>query len=353
MLHTLGSISFYITNVCNLNCHNCSHLNNYPVKGHQRWKDNQDSCAEWGKKVDPARIFVLGGEPMLNPDFMLWINGLATLWPEAEIRINTNGTCFDRWPTLYETLKKYQGRVSISISGHNSYHKEKLISTIKKFLQGNITEKKGQKKDFHSWVWKKIYSKIKDPSWPEITTFEDYHLLPETIKQEIENIHQVKINDYMVYNDPVEDYEVYVDENNVKVSWARWDEFKTSAVKFNALSQVMTMHQSDPVKAVKSCHGGHCAYIKNGKFYKCEVMGILPDMFEQNFPFDISHQDKELILSYEPALPIWDDLKLNKFFDGLMKRDPIPQCKFCPEKKLITKIYADNKKIKVQKNQQK
>jgi len=347
MINDLGSLTFYITNVCNLNCDHCSYLNNYPVKGHQRWKDNEQSCRQWAKKTNPSIIFLLGGEPMLNPDFIEWINGLATLWPTAEIRINTNGTSFNRWPGLYDQLLKYQGRVNISISGHNEHTKQKELDTVKNFLKGKLTHQLGLTKTFQLWTWRNNYNNIRDPSWPDVNSLEDYYKLPDHIRHEIETVFKLNINNYLTYEEPVEDHEVFVDENGIRVGWARWNVFKTSAVTFDPTAQSMKLYNSDPKIAIQTCHGGHCAHIKDGKLYKCAVMGILPDMFDQKFPFDISEEDKKLILSYEPALPTWDDTKLNKFTKSLATRDTIPQCKFCPENPVRTKIYSTHHKIKV------
>ena len=73
MIHKPGAISIYITNVCNLNCDNCSHLNNFPFSGHQKWDDYKDMYAGWSKIFDPARVFMVGGEPLSNPDFLKWV----------------------------------------------------------------------------------------------------------------------------------------------------------------------------------------------------------------------------------------------------------------------------------------
>lgn len=349
MKHKYGSVCFYITNVCNYNCEHCSYLNNYPVKGHQRWSDNKDSCIAWSKKVDPALIAILGGEPMTNPDFLSWVTGLADIWPDTEIRINTNGSYFDRWPDLYDICKTSQGRINISISNHNEYKKNQEIDTIKKFLKGKITVQKNDVKILRKWIWNKIYSRIRDTTWPDVWSLEDYANLSDEIRNEIEDFHQVNINDYIMRDEPVKDYEVYIDENDVRIGWARWDEFGTSAVTFDETKQILSLYDSDPEKAVSICHGGKCSYIKDGKWYKCQVMGILPDMFTQKFPFDISNKDKELILSYQPALPSWNFQELETFFDGLEQRRAIPQCKFCPEHKERNKIHAETKKIKIQK----
>lgn len=344
-----GSIGFYITNVCNLNCENCSHLNNYAVSGHQRWKDNKDHCKKWAEKLNPLVIFIYGGEPMVNPDFLKWMHGIANIWPDAEIRINTNGTVFHLWPTLYEELLPYRGRVTISISGHNEHIREQQIHWIKNFLRGEIKETSSTCKRFSTWRWKKVYTNIKDPAWPDCNSLEQYEALSDLIKEEILSLHKVNINDFNIYDEPVNDFEVFEDENQIRIGWARWDTFQNAAVKFDFESQTMTLHDSDPEKAIAICHGGDCAHIKDGKFYKCQVMSNLPELIKQNFPLALSQEDKDLIMSYQPAEPSWSDQQLIEFFEGLEKHTVIPQCKFCPETKISQKIHATSKKIKIQK----
>ena len=347
MKHTPGRLVFNITDVCNLNCHNCSSFNNYAIKGHRRWKDNKKNCQQWSEKVDPTMIFILGGEPMLNPDFLQWMHGLANFFPDSEVRINTNGTVFHLWPTLYDELLPYNGRVNISISGHNSTTREQQIEYIKSVLRPPIKEIVSGENLFQNWIWKKIYSNVRDPLLPDVANIEEYQNLPIDIKNEIEQIHQINIHDYLVPPEPVEDYVVYVDKNNIRLSYSRWDEFIIKAVKFDTKTQTMTLYNSDPEKAVSICHGGHCAQIKEGKFYKCEAMANLPTMIDQKFPFDISQEDKNLIYSYQPATVDWGYEQFEKFLDDLNNQVAIPQCKFCPESRSKTKLFATNKKIKV------
>lgn len=348
MLDTLGSLTFNITNVCNLNCQDCAALNNYAVAGHQRWQDNESHCRTWAKHIDPVQIFVLGGEPMTNPDFIAWIRGLADIWPHSEIRVTTNGTLFDRWPTLYDDTVSYQGRINFSISSHNEHNKSKEIATIQKFLRGKIHHH-GPKHMLRVWAWNKIYHDIKDPSWPKVVSLDQYHDLPAHIRDEIENVHSVNITDYVTPGEPVADYSVWTDENHMRVGWARWDQFEDAAIKFDPEKGVMTLHDSDPEIAVSICHGGHCAQIKHGKLYKCEFMSIIPDMLAQGFPIDISQQEYDLIHSYTPAEATWSQSQLEHFVHGLQTQQAIPQCRFCPEQPNPKQIWAGPKKPKVNK----
>lgn len=345
---TLGHLSFYITHVCNLNCENCFSFNNYALKGHSLWADNRYHCEQWAKIFDPARIFVLGGEPLLNPTFLEWMHGLAEIFPNSEIRINTNGTAFHLYPNLYEEILPYKGRVTFSISNHNENDKWKQIQWVESFLRGKIT-KIGKEKIFHTWIWNKTYNGIKDSTWPEVQSLEDYNVLPQWIKDEIENKHGVDINKYCDFDEPVSDSIVLIDENNIRVGWARWDEFTTMALKYDPESGKMNLHNSNPTEAVSVCHGGTCGPIIDGKFYKCAEVHNIPLLIDQGFPVEISEEDEILSRSYQPAEYTWDLDRIHKFVNSLNSESPIPQCKFCPvdSDKTTKKIYATNEKYKI------
>ena len=77
------------------------------------------------------------------------------------------------------------------------------------------------------------------------------------------------------------------------------------------------------------------------------MVGNLPDLVNQGFPLDISNEDRELILSYQPAQADWDDDKFSNFLEKLRIRNPEPQCKFCSENPTISKIFSTTKKIKI------
>ena len=90
----LPMVEFYITNVCNLTCRGCNRFNNYKFKGHQYWDDHASAIERWSQRLDIEHVWILGGEPTLNPDLKKWANNLRRLWPLSKISIQTNGTQF-------------------------------------------------------------------------------------------------------------------------------------------------------------------------------------------------------------------------------------------------------------------
>lgn len=102
---------FYITNRCNLKCRGCNRYNNYDFNGHYEWNDDY---IRWSEVLDIKEISILGGEPAMHPRLEIWASNLRTLWPDANIFIQSNGTC-----RLDKDLYWDQYRVGIGVSLHD------------------------------------------------------------------------------------------------------------------------------------------------------------------------------------------------------------------------------------------
>ena len=221
-------LEFYITNVCNLNCNNCNRFNNFNFSGHSTWNQYQPDIEKWAKILDPSKIGILGGEPMLNPDFMLWVKNIADLWPLSKITIITNGTQLKKWPKLYELLVQYQGRIVVEVTCHNVDTQDQILTDIRNITQGSLKER---------WivdpqqVWINSYNSIKDPSWPVCDTPLNFFNLPDWIQQECQNIHDFDFDSWMRNNPPQQ----FVDQNKTVFIFNMADSFNNSTVNYNPL----------------------------------------------------------------------------------------------------------------------
>ena len=287
----IPKIEFYITNVCNLTCKDCNRYNNYNFKGWQDWNDYKDIYAEWAKRIDIKHIVLLGGEPLLNPSICDWILGIKELW--REVQIVTNGTHLNLVPGLYDAVEKTGSWVQVSI--HNVHDLENHFQNIRSFL--------------------------KDP----IRFSDDKNLLDHTGKSTTFG------SDYGFY-----------DGNAVMVSASIQDSFYNISIRTGNNGKLI-LHDNDPYLAHKDC--GFVKY-KNyhfirGKLYKCGPVALLPE-FDQQYPLDISNEDRVLLNSYRP-LSIDDfDQRGVEFINNI--DNVIPQCKFCPTTFLNTQISATNKR---------
>jgi organic radical activating enzyme len=288
---------FYITNVCNLNCPNCNRFNNYPFKGHFLWDDHKEDYKEWSKKLQFKLIGILGGEPLLNPNLLDWIHGVAELWPESKIVIVTNGTQLDKWPNLHKELRKYKGRVYLEISNHNPFKFQNLLDLVKSFY----------------------------PTTPEIF-YKKEDWIPHFDK--LSATQQLK----------------FVDENNIEVQLLPGWSFKNSALIYS--KDNLKLHNSNKELAFRICDFKFCHHFLDGKLYKCGVTAVLPKFMKQ-FKVEMTDHQKELIESYKPAEHTWDDDQLSQFIDNLKSKKSIAQCSLCPEKEDYKPFAAGNKKLKI------
>jgi organic radical activating enzyme len=329
-------VEFYITNVCNFNCDQCNRLNNYRFSGHQYWKDYCDQYKTWSEKLDINQITILGGEPLLNPDFKDWMYGIRSLWPNADIKLLTNGSRmflnqeFDK--NLYQSL--IDTNIKIFINTHNRSNQNKVRSQIVDFLQQPVN----QTFDGDFSKWSNAYNQVRDPSWPDCKSIDDFMNLPTHIQQECVEMHGIGPDQYLDQTAIIE----FTDTNGCKILLGYYEDFVTAPLKYVGDNK-FTVYNSDPERAHQVCWSKHCHHFIKGKLYKCHHVALLPEFLEQ-YQVDISTEDMSLLKSYQPILPetvtetVDDDLK-----------HTIPQCKLCPENLEWVRLNSSTDKPKVKK----
>ena len=332
MMYNLDYTEFYITNVCNLNCSNCNRFNNFAFSGHELWSNYKEVYAQWSKKMQFKKIGILGGEPMLNPEFMDWLNGVIDLWPDSRISVVTNGTQLNRWPELYTTLLNNNNRVWLEVTVHNATMKDDIHASLERMLVGPI-KKEIKLNSFSNSEWKRAWAIIRGSDWPDCESPNDFTNMPEWIQQECRNKHNLG-------------HEIWIDSNGVTIDISVVTKFFTSATIVTDLNN-LTLHDSNPAKAVQNCISKFCHHFSRGKLYKCGVAGILPDLVDQ-FVVNLPEENKKFIKSYVPAEHDWDESQFNNFLTNLKQGLPIDQCQFCPETYKEFEFAAGVKKIKIQ-----
>lgn len=351
-LLTLNYAEFYITNACNFNCSGCNRFNNYNFAGTQMWADYAGVYEKWSQLLDIKRWSIMGGEPMMNPSYLDWLQNLHRLWPNAKGSLLTNGH-FLRADnrSLYHAIQRSQGRIVLDISLHNVNRREQVLNTVKAWLQGEIVTERIPK-DLRQIAgfdqnWYRSYSAIRDTSWPDCDTVDDWNLLPAQVQQECQEVHGLSPE---LLAETRKGWRL-TDTNGVTVKINHEDFFHQDVLKSTDRHRFV-LHNSDPVKAHANCSMQTCHHFIHGKLYKCGVVGLLPEL-DQQFNLDITSQDRDLINSYRAADPDMPRSDLQSFIDNL--NQPIAQCKFCTETYDIKQIFAEHgNKIKVvKKNKEK
>ena len=285
--HHFSKIEFYITNVCNLNCNGCNRFNNYKFSGGQRWSDHEAAYTNWGNYIDIDQIVILGGEPLLNPDLLNWVNGIRQIFKSAKnVQVLSNGTQLTKVKGLYDRL--LSGRdFYVGISWHNANNIDELESNVHSFLQGPVTRVE------------------KDNRWGA-----DF---------------------------------AYIDKNAIGVPVWMENTFYSSAINLTDQG-TFSLHNSDPIQAHNSCgFAQHKNYhFIRGKLYKCGPVALFPE-FDEQHQLDISDEDRVLINSYQP-LSADDYLTSGETFLSQLDQ-PLAQCKFCPVDRTTQEIFAIKKNL--------
>jgi organic radical activating enzyme len=330
----LGGVEFYITNVCNLACTNCNRLNNYKFSGFQAWKDYEQVYTEWSKTVNVAEIYILGGEPTLNPTFKQWCVGLRKLWPNATIQVISNGTRLEH--TDFYNLS-IDNKISWNLNAHDrgrnnvirQYIADTLVEPIKKEYFGNLDN------------WVNVYNIIKDDSWPGCSSADDFVTLPQHIQDECTQVHQIDPNSYLANINGMR----LQDSNNVEVELNYAEDFVTAPLKY-AGNNKFKVYNSVPDEAHSVCISKYCHHFIKGKLYKCHHVALLPEFMKQ-YQVDISDSDTKLLEDYTPGEVSWSEEKLGEFLDNL--KNPIDQCKLCPSNLKMTSTNGMQPKPSVEK----
>jgi len=88
----VSKVFLHVTRACNLRCDYC-----YPVcrRAHRRRDDAEDYTRLWPELValDPRKVILTGGEPLLRPDLFDLLRGLRDADPDHRVLrcLNTNG----------------------------------------------------------------------------------------------------------------------------------------------------------------------------------------------------------------------------------------------------------------------
>lgn len=338
----LDYVEFYISHTCNFGCEGCNRFNNYNFAGHERWKDSKKKYEKWSERINFSRYTILGGEPMSNPDIIQWIKGIRKLWPESRARLSTNGSYVHKFTEeFYNTLLETNTQLEIGL--HNFSRTELFLKTISDFLVHPLDIRRTPEDldDLPNFsdMWKKNYNAIKAEEWPKCDSYKNWDSLPEWIRHECETVYNFSPDRF---SENLKDYTIY-DANGVKVIIQKENWFHQSALIKQPEKNNFRLHNSDPIKAHNTCDGKYCHHFIQGKLNKCGQSFLFAE-FDKQFELDLSQEDRNLIYSYNPATVDMTENELQKFIDNI--KNPIDQCKFCPEHYVFKEINSGAKKDK-------
>lgn len=144
--HKIDKLDIVIARACNLNCEGCVTFSNFShIRGILRWQDQKDKILPWLDRLEISDFITLfGGEPLLNPDIMDYLQGITSYYEEigesTTISIQTNGIrLLENLDIIRFGCNKKSIVIDVSLHSSNSKYQDKVKLGIKR-AQDIITE---------------------------------------------------------------------------------------------------------------------------------------------------------------------------------------------------------------------
>lgn len=131
---TLPFVETMITQVCNLSCQGCTNYSDLRHSGYVSWKQGQQWFDCWRSRFCLPDIGIMGGEPLVNPEWKDWLFGIREMFPDSQIRFTTNGLLLAKQPDIMPILQDI-GNVVFKITVH--VDNDELETWIHDFLRSH------------------------------------------------------------------------------------------------------------------------------------------------------------------------------------------------------------------------
>jgi hypothetical protein len=113
----LPFVEIMITQACNLSCQGCTNYSDLRHTGYTDWEQGKTWFESWRDRLELPDIGVMGGEPLINPEWRKWLLGLRQMFPDSQLRFTTNGVLLRRNPDILDIMDTI-GNVVFKITVH-------------------------------------------------------------------------------------------------------------------------------------------------------------------------------------------------------------------------------------------
>ena len=117
----------HITEACNLKCRGCSHFSVFAKPKHKDLAEFEREFKRLSEIEEIGIIRLMGGEPLLNPDFMEYCRIARKYFPRTSISLVTNGILGHKLEPHVNELNRL--RINVTISDYHIDKQNKDIHT--------------------------------------------------------------------------------------------------------------------------------------------------------------------------------------------------------------------------------
>ena len=126
-MNVFRNLELHVVHSCNLSCESCSHYSNQGHKGVLSLDEADRWMKLWNRRLAPETFSLLGGEPTIHPQLPEFVALTRRNWPDAALRLVTNGFFLHRHPGLPLVLQNDpKARLYLSIHHGSPEYREKL-----------------------------------------------------------------------------------------------------------------------------------------------------------------------------------------------------------------------------------
>ena len=132
-------LDFPILTACNLRCDNCSSYSNLHIEGTvQTASQGAAELVAWSSYINPLRLQILGGEPLLHKQLPDFIKTAREVYPHTDLRLYTNGLLLKRHKDLKALLRETNCMLVISVHSTEQRYKTLLHASLSEFFDSDM-----------------------------------------------------------------------------------------------------------------------------------------------------------------------------------------------------------------------
>lgn len=131
----LPHLEMHIADSCNLKCKGCAHFSPIFNQSLPVYEECMNGIRIMKEKVSHIiRFYILGGEPLLNPELERYVTGIRGELPKTNIWLVTNGLLIPNLPD-HTLMTMAENRIVVSISEYQPTHKRigKIVERLEQF----------------------------------------------------------------------------------------------------------------------------------------------------------------------------------------------------------------------------
>ena len=131
----IAYLDIMIQYACNLSCQGCITMTDHNRKGWVNAAEGKTWLDSWSKSIRPNTVCLFGGEPLLNRDLRKWIMIVRDAWPDAVIKVITNGFYLNKVPVL--DWLSGPSELQLSLHFRNDARRDLIISNLKDAMKNS------------------------------------------------------------------------------------------------------------------------------------------------------------------------------------------------------------------------